>query len=622
VLELIPRKVTADDEWYATVVPTVRSFITYTASKGLLHRGSAPIQQLLREMNSIDAEFDEAVHDSSRFGMAKSIFTRMGVDPEALANDPAALQDVMDRFNALPMAERKAVTDPAMRGGAIDLRTGDPRTIDLGSVEPEPGARVLPAVRLAPAAELAAAVRSAPVIRDLVRLAGWLGAGRAVTSTGVLTLKETKDVVQALGWQDAGQPALTVRSARDLPQLNLLWQLAAGAGVIEIAPTRARPGPAHDMLLSLDDDSPGADELALSLWQLAFESALEWVIAPDDRDDDLQDESLGYGVIHALLSDYAGDTHTVGQLVDELDEFDEFDVDEFDLDEATTETISASLRTVAAHRVRQLLKPFADLGAVAAVDDDADEVLLSPLGVAGVRRFAIGQGYDAPLAADVAGLNAAEALDQIMAASLTLSDELAREWFAARPQVQGVAEMLDLARECSASKRFAVLTMLDDTLEDGLPSLAPVVTHDPLVGPVLRAFIVEREAVHALMTGLDDALSQVGPDPSALERLRLALHGFGWLDGDFSRAERDLLIVETYARALDGLTPPVRSDDLEPAVWEQVDDVAVPRLATSGHPDAVLVLDALGTGHPIGRVRKAAKKAAHKHRLALKVIHR
>src|SRR3954451_3317793 len=73
LLELVPRKVTADDEWYAAAVPTTRAFLTRLHQNGEPHRASAPLSSLLAELDEIEGEFLQAVRDPSRFGMAKSI---------------------------------------------------------------------------------------------------------------------------------------------------------------------------------------------------------------------------------------------------------------------------------------------------------------------------------------------------------------------------------------------------------------------------------------------------------------------------------------------------------------------------------------------------------------------
>ena len=59
-------------------------------------------------------EFLEAMADQKNFGMAKSLFGGAGLGQEDIDfDDPASIQQAMDRFDALPFAERKALTDPS-----------------------------------------------------------------------------------------------------------------------------------------------------------------------------------------------------------------------------------------------------------------------------------------------------------------------------------------------------------------------------------------------------------------------------------------------------------------------------------------------------------------------------
>jgi hypothetical protein len=368
-------------------------------------------------------------------------------------------------------------------------------------------------------------------------------------------------------------------------------------------------------------DAAADDAALLEQWQGLLSAALDELVEQDEQDPD--EIALGDVVIHALISDYSGDAHTLLGLAEEVvDDVDDSDVPPGpDLEAAQHELLELTLR-----RLRPALARLVALGAVQELTgSDDDPIALTPLGVAGLRQFALDEGLDAPLAPAVADLSAQEALEAIMAASARVADDLVAEWFGARPQVKGVAQLLDVARESSAAARYVVLTILDDVLEDGLGSLAPVVTHEVLLGPVLRAFIAEDQAISAVMAGpamagqgpgasIGAVLDRVADDPDALDALRQSLFGFGWMSGDFTPAERDLLIVETFARELDQHSQPVRTDDLERSLWDHVDDALVPQLALTGHPDVLLVLDALGSGHPAGRVRKAAKKAAHQHR--------
>ena len=67
-------------------------------------------------------------------------------------------------------------------------------------------------------------------MRALEQLDEWLGAERAVTATGVLTLKEARSLLDALGWGHADRDNPAPRSPNEIPRLRDLWLLATEAG--------------------------------------------------------------------------------------------------------------------------------------------------------------------------------------------------------------------------------------------------------------------------------------------------------------------------------------------------------------------------------------------------------
>jgi hypothetical protein len=56
----------------------------------------------------------------------------------------------------------------------------------------------------------------------------------------------------------------------------------------------------------------------------------------------------------------------------------------------------------------------------------------------------------------------------------------------------------------------------------------------------------------------------------------------------------------------------VRRDDVPPRLWKLLDEVTLARLTKVRHPELIVALEAIATGHPSGRIRKAAKRAGHK----------
>ena len=55
-----------------------------------------------------------------------------------------------------------------------------------------------------------------------------------------------------------------------------------------------------------------------------------------------------------------------------------------------------------------------------------------------------------------------------------------------------------------------------------------------------------------------------------------------------------------------------RLHNVDPDYWSLLDESTVLRMQESAHPEVDEVLAAIATGHPAGRLRKAAKKVMHK----------
>ncbi|EMY33917.1 hypothetical protein D477_012340 [Arthrobacter crystallopoietes BAB-32] len=115
-------------------------------------------------------------------------------------------------------------------------------------------------------AEEAEALDALPLVQRARGLLEWLGAGKPVTATGALRLKDvegaaasigvaargrsvqtaaTEDTLPGLGdapvASDQGKPAMVVQSMHEVPVLGTLWRTLAEEGLIEISPTGAVP---------------------------------------------------------------------------------------------------------------------------------------------------------------------------------------------------------------------------------------------------------------------------------------------------------------------------------------------------------------------------------------------
>lgn len=217
LLEVMPRKSSLDDADIAQVVPTTAAFLRWLGSSGRL---AVPAEPLAVYVESLAGPFAEAMRDESRWGMAKRLFS--GVDLSGLdLSDPAALQHVIDEFNARPFAERDQI---------------------LGSA---PGT-ALPPVVLAPPEELRAAAQEVVWRQRAEVLCDEIGEkGLATTSKGNLKLADARRLLPLLGVADQMDPVIGDRvwkttSSEQLPELYLTVQLALEAGFLEDTGTRLR----------------------------------------------------------------------------------------------------------------------------------------------------------------------------------------------------------------------------------------------------------------------------------------------------------------------------------------------------------------------------------------------
>ncbi|NLT55480.1 MAG: hypothetical protein GXX79_13160 [Actinomycetales bacterium] len=603
LLDLIPAKVTADDQWYAAVIPTMRAFLGFARSEGLLHRGSAPVSALLQELDDVEDQFSTAVTDPARFGLAKAVMSAVG---DIDLSDPEAVQVAMDRFNALPIEERRAATDPAIERMVDEQSTVVPfggfNAHVPGSLDDEldgtgDGFPQLPVVRLAPVPQLAAAARECPVWQRLQILTTWLGERRPVTTAEVLKLADARAVCAKLGvrpvpdwanqpWRDdlgpgaavsdADLPPLPeppVRGSKDIDALHRLWTLARFGGWIEIEDRSAVRGPAWDASRAGDDDED------LRLWTELFAAALEMSMgAGDSRRYPITDDRPAAAVVHALMSSYVGEEHTLGELLDEMLHAEEDVLGESSLDPET----ERMLRRIEGRRMRQRLDRLVDLGAVALHDDDT--ITLTPLGTWGMHVQLETIGLNAPALGDVVGLDAEELLLRTEALPVDDAEAARAEWIEARGRREAADALLHAAREGSAMIRIAAMSVLDDELTEVTAEACRPWLDDPLLGRHVRVLF-------ARLGELDDA--------------------------GLTAEDRCWLAVESLAALLEDVERPVDTDDLMDEGWSVAEGaLELASVWTLDHPQLLTVLDAIGTGHPRVSVRKTAKKAAHKARMA------
>jgi hypothetical protein len=567
LLEVLPRKVTAPDAWFAAVAPTTRAYLTFLQEHRRLARGSDSAAVLLAEVERIADRVLAASRDPRTFGMAKSIFSAMGCDPLAPEDIPAAIE----AFNTLPDAQRAAIVDPALGRLGIPLPPigGEDFWDDGGRWPP------LPLTWLPPAGELAAAVRAAPLVAALSRLAAWNGGGHPVTRQEVLPIADARRACADLGLP---LPARTVRAAYRIPALHRLWTLATETELLVIDGRTAVRGGATDLIT----DPGQAPAAVVEWWARLLDTCLEYGLDvtedPDEDDEGDEDDeeiidSVDDAVVATLAELYAG-----AQVPAE------------GLEEAVVTTVEEDLtaefwlsadevREQARRRWAAQLAQLVELGAVAVADGQTS---LTPLGRAGLRVLALQDGAEAPVVGDPATLEAATLLQALTQVGELVGRPMLAAWAGVRSPGDALSQLLDAARAGSATTRMMMLVVAGEALRDhargaGRPAVEAL-RDDPVLGLCAHLLLAD-----------------------AGQPVELPGHLRQW-------AALESVGVAAESDALD-------DEDTAAKVWELVDeDGDLDSAWRSPHPQLIEILEAIAARHPRGRARKAAKKALFKAR--------
>ncbi|MEU6413429.1 hypothetical protein [Microbispora sp. NPDC046933] len=218
LLEIYPRKVIAPPESAPETVAAARTLVEFLLDTGEI--GSKTAARMRETIDRIEPEMPRALADTSKFGMAKSLFSAIG--PDSLELDAA------------PGARAEDAAD----GDACDC----------------PGCAPLPPVRLAPREEVARAVREVPLLRDAHRVVAWLvEGGRTVTTRRSLRVRDARACTAELG-VECPEPA---------------WRLALDLGLARLDGTAVVVAEDFREL-----DARGEEEL-LDLWRAALEFLVE-----------------------------------------------------------------------------------------------------------------------------------------------------------------------------------------------------------------------------------------------------------------------------------------------------------------------------------------------------------
>lgn len=425
LLGAYPAHVALPDEEVPAVVPALSAYLRFLADERIVDADDA--RGLANGVDHLAGPFADAMADEDRWGMSKRIFA--AVAPDGIESQ-AQLDAVMQRFNALPDAERDRILGPSIGRGA-----GSP---------PLPPLPALPAVRLAPPDVIDRAARASVQLTRVQRLVEFVGTSRPLTDAGNLKLADGKELVTILGTDDrvdpvAGGQTFRTRSSTELTEVDYTFELAVATRILDTTATRVRRGPNAERF----EADPSRAWYALLLVTLRSCGP----ITHRHRDDRYgwwwYAGDLDNFLTPILLDLYADqDSAQVPDIAaagwDEL-------LTTYDLDDVPAAKLDFQ-RGMFEQALRYGLGQLALLG-VLRVDDDTVE--LTPLGQWGMQRIASAI-TDAPVLGELAHLDAAG----LLAAAADLPAERA---------AAEIDDWLDTRGPASAGELAAAATGADDT---------------------------------------------------------------------------------------------------------------------------------------------------------------
>jgi hypothetical protein len=227
------------------------------------------------------------------------------------------------------------------------------------------------------------------------------------------------------------------------------------------------------------------------------------------------------------------------------------------------------------------LETLADLGVVELGTEDNSgglTVVLSPLGVWGVHRRLLAQGWHVPVLGVADRDGAVGLLTTLASCDAEDGEAKIREWLVARSEQQAAAELIRAAAEGTPGLRGAAFAVLDR-----IGTAAADEVRAALAEPLLRA--------HAAVW--------------------LNEHG---QEAELGPADRTWLLVDLGAGLLEEADPRDVVAELLPDVPPSAQAEIVAGLWQVRHPGVIDLLTTLSEHHPDAGVARAARKAAFKAR--------
>lgn len=297
---VVPRQV---DAWGLAEhgLDTIRGFLRFLDATDRLHPASTRVPTLLKELDRLAPKYPAAMADTSRWQLAKRVFTAILAHGIALDADPGVLDAWAEWFSARDPEDRRAVLGelmdqrPGYATGRMLIHDGQVEIIAPGA----PAAKHLvwpdspcdcgceqqaqfPPVSLPDPATLAKLVTTdgADFLRLLAGLAAWAGdGGKTVDNRGELRKADRPAVLTALGLPS------NMDQLGGTSSLTRLWRLAIEFDVIRLRRTQIVSGPGAGLVADVlaGDTAP---ERALDLWSDIADTLIQPPGPPNPSKDD------------------------------------------------------------------------------------------------------------------------------------------------------------------------------------------------------------------------------------------------------------------------------------------------------------------------------------------------
>ncbi|TYB53457.1 hypothetical protein FXF51_49295 [Nonomuraea sp. PA05] len=533
LLRYVPYKVTAPREELDLAPATLRTYLRFLDVTGLRDPRGATLAEAEEIIESTRAEYAAALDDPTLRGVA-TFWAHTALDQGVDLTLPGAFERFKGDLDAGRVPYDEQVLDQIMQNRFL-----------YGGIEEE-RAFPQPPVSLPPASELAEAAARSQTVQRLITLADWVGKdGRALTAAGNLRVADALEVSALLG---TGEDELRVRSATDLPQLNLLLAWAK-----KLRLTRTSKG----RLFRVAKAAPLLRDPE-ALWRRAFEVLPELGRVVTVPVATWRPEPILAEIFEEILPDVLNSMYGLDEMpLVRLEETVWLACQEYFVLDQEDERLRDLWRREVARDLGRMFEALSDLGAVeltcgpsdplyatdldhvfspeaterlrtALAEPDLPLIRLTPLGLRGVRDRLLAEGRDAPLLGELAAAPPAELLG-VLAQHYPPQDAAAelQGWLARLGQ--DVETLLEAVRACPFRTRVAAMLRV---LAEALPGkrLLHDLRHDPVLGPAVWTLLIDdgemdpgalSEREHLLMGAENflSALELAGPE-GLTEQLR------------------------------------------------------------------------------------------------------